>query len=120
MINLKASILQPRKANKPDDLDKILADWTYEQKVVTEFDQSEFDEEMKRTILMTIMPKDYVEYMRDNFMGTDTKIITICLNKNFTIVCHKRNSTRSKRRASTSWRRRRTIGGRTAGKSMNM
>ena len=68
VINLKASILQPKKANKPDDLDKILADWKYEQKVVTEFDQSELDEEMKRTILMTIMPKDYVEYMRDKFM----------------------------------------------------
>ena len=67
MIKMKASILQPQRATKPEDLDKIIAEWKFDQRLVTEFDGTELTEEQLKTILMTIMPKDHVEYMRDHF-----------------------------------------------------
>jgi len=48
-------------------LDNILADWKYEQKLITEFDNTELPEEQQKTILMTIMPKENVEHMRDHY-----------------------------------------------------
>ena len=46
----------------------MVADWKYEQKLFTEYDGTEFGQENQKTIPMTIMPKDQVEYMRDRFL----------------------------------------------------
>ena len=73
IIGFKASILQPKKAVKADDLDKILAEWKYEQQIVMEFDGSELGDENQRSILMTMMPKEHVEYMRDHFLDNRFK-----------------------------------------------
>ena len=68
IIQLKGAILRPKKAARLEDMDKILTDWKFEQKLVTEFDGSEMSEENKKTILMSIMPGEHVEYMRGKFM----------------------------------------------------
>ena len=73
IIVFKTSILQPKKVIKAEDLDKVLTEWKYEQQLVTEFDGSELNEENQKSILMTIMPKEHVEYMRDHFLYNQFK-----------------------------------------------
>ena len=60
ILKLKATVLQPKRATKADELDKILSEWKYDQKLITEFDGSEISEEQQKTILMTVMPKEKV------------------------------------------------------------
>jgi len=73
ILKMKATVLQPRRAMKADELDKILAEWKYEQKLITEFDNTEMPEEQQKTILMTVMPKEHVEYMRDHYFDDKFK-----------------------------------------------
>ena len=73
MISLKSAILQPPRAENPEQLDTILAQWKEEQRWVTEWDQSELSDEHQKAILMSIMPKDYVKHMREHYRDKELK-----------------------------------------------
>ena len=41
ILKMKATALQPRRAMKAEELDNMLAEWRYEQKLIMEFDNTE-------------------------------------------------------------------------------
>jgi hypothetical protein len=66
LIDLKAKALSPPKANKVNDLEKILTDWKHvRQQIVEEDKDYKMDDETMQTILLKIMPQDFVKDMRE-------------------------------------------------------
>ena len=65
LIDLKSKAPPPR-AHKAGDLNKILTDWRHvRQQIVEEDPHYKMDDEMMQTILLKIMPQDFVKDMRD-------------------------------------------------------
>ena len=61
LIDLKANALSPPKANKASELDKILTDWRHTRKLIVKEDPKyKMDDETMQTILLKIMPPEYV------------------------------------------------------------
>ena len=66
LINLKAKALSPPQANKASELDKILTEWRHTRKMIVEEDPKfKMDDETMQTILLKIMPPEYVKVMRE-------------------------------------------------------
>ena len=66
LIDLKAKALSPPRARKAEELNKILTDWRHvRQSIVEEDPRYRMDDETMQTILLKVMPQDYVKDMRD-------------------------------------------------------
>ena len=66
LIDLKAKALSPPRARKAEELNKILTDWRHvRQSTVEEDPRYRMDDETMQTILLKVMPQDYVKDMRD-------------------------------------------------------
>ena len=66
LIDLKSKALSPPRAQKAGDLNKILTDWRHvRQQIVEEDPHYKMDDETMQTILLKIMPQDFVKTMRD-------------------------------------------------------
>jgi len=66
LIDLKAKALSPQRANKVTDLANILTDWKHTRQLIMEEDSNyRMDEETMQTILLKIMPQDFVKDMRE-------------------------------------------------------
>ena len=72
LIDLKSKALSPPRAMKSQDLPKVLSDWKHVRQQIMEEDPSyKMDEETMQTILLKIMPMEYVKDMRERL--TDGK-----------------------------------------------
>ena len=66
LIDLKAKALSPPQANKASDLNKILTEWRPTRKMIVEEDTKyKMDDETMQTILLKIVPPEYVKDMRE-------------------------------------------------------
>ena len=66
LIDLKAKAPSPPRARKAEELNKILTDWRHvRQSIVEEDPRYRMDDETMQTILLKVMPQDYVKDMRD-------------------------------------------------------
>jgi hypothetical protein len=66
LLDLKAKVLSPARANKVCELDKILTEWRHTRKLIAEEDAKyHMDDETMQTILLKIMPAEYVKDMRE-------------------------------------------------------
>ena len=66
LIDLKAKGLSPPQANKASELDKILTEYRHTRKMIVEEDPKyKMDDETMQTILLKIMPPEYVKDMRE-------------------------------------------------------
>ena len=65
-IDLDAKALSPLQANKASEHDKILTEWRHTRKMIVEEDPKyKMDDETMQTILLKIMPPEYVKDMRE-------------------------------------------------------
>ena len=74
LLALKAAVLSPPRATSLAELDKILMDWEHQLNLIKEYENSyEISDDNKITILLNIMPKDYIKDMREfyNQKGQD-------------------------------------------------
>ena len=71
MINMKADIMKPPRANTMDQLELTLSRWKQEQDWVTQWDSSSLSEDQQKSILMGAMPLDHVPYMREHFKDAE-------------------------------------------------
>ena len=67
ILQLKAKVIRSPVAKTVMELEQVLTDWKYEQALITEADQTTLDEEHQCTILMTIIPGEFVEHMHKGF-----------------------------------------------------
>ena len=66
LIDLKSKALSPPRAHKAADMNKILTDWKHVRQCIVEEDLNyKMDDETMQTILLKIMPQDYIKDMRD-------------------------------------------------------
>ena len=66
LIDLKAKALSPQRATKAADLDRILTEWRHVRQQIVEEEQSyKMSDDTKQTILLRIMPQEYVKDMRE-------------------------------------------------------
>ena len=65
LIELKAKALSPPRAAKTADVDRVLTEWKYVRRQTLEEDPNyKLDDETLQTLLMTIIPIDFVKSMR--------------------------------------------------------
>ena len=66
LIDVKSKALSPPRAHKVSETNKILTDWKHVRQCIIEEDKSyKMDDETMQTILLKIMPQEYVKDMRD-------------------------------------------------------
>ncbi len=66
LVNLKAQALNPTKANKVADLDRVLTDWEFIIETIKQMEPSyDIGEDTRKTILLKIMPKEFIKDLRD-------------------------------------------------------
>ena len=66
LLALKAAVLSPPRASNAGELEKILVDWEFQINLNKEYEDSyTITEDTKITILLNIMPKEYIKDMRD-------------------------------------------------------
>jgi len=66
LINLKATVLSPARANKATDLSKILTEWKHTQALIKQEERSyQLDDDTLITLLFRIMLKDLAKEMRE-------------------------------------------------------
>ena len=65
-VTLKVTVLGPPRANKPNEVTKILTDWKRTQFLIKQDEPSySLDDDTLITLLFKIMPKDYIKEMRE-------------------------------------------------------
>ena len=65
VLNLKSAVLNPPRAKKLEEMESIVAEWKHQQEVIEQEDTLHMDDDTRITILMNIMPKEFVKDMRD-------------------------------------------------------
>ena len=66
LIELKAKALSPPRAAKTADVDRVLTEWKYVRRQTLEEDPNyKLDDETLQTLLMKIIPNDFVKSMRE-------------------------------------------------------
>ena len=73
MVAMKAEVLSPPKAKDAKDLEKVLTEWKFKYAEVQRYDQKfELTDDTRKTLLMKILPRDYVKIMREQFDRHET------------------------------------------------
>ena len=71
LIDLNAKALSPPQANRASDLDKILTGWRHTRKVIVDQDPKyKMDDETMQTILLKIVPPEYVKGESSSHKGS--------------------------------------------------
>ena len=66
LIELKAKTLSPPRAAKTTDVDRVLTEWKHVRRQIFEEDpNNKMDDETLQTLLMKIIPNDFVKSMRE-------------------------------------------------------
>jgi hypothetical protein len=74
IVSLKATIFSPPRANKAEDIEKVLTDWKHNIDMV-EKDDEDFvlTEDTKMTLLIKMAPKEYVKDLREKYLKPEFK-----------------------------------------------
>ena len=73
MVAMKAEVLSPQRAKDVKDMENILADWKHKIAEVQKYDPKfELAEDTQKTLLMKVIPRDFVKVMREQFDRHDT------------------------------------------------
>ena len=74
LLSLKASVLSPPRAPNLNDLEKILIEWEHQLGLIKEYEDAYIlSEDTKMTLLLTMIPKEFVKDMRDIYNKGDCK-----------------------------------------------
>ena len=68
VLAIKAAVLAPPRTTSITELDKTLTEWEHQIAIIKEFDPGYvITEDTKMTILLSIIPKEYIKDMRDAY-----------------------------------------------------
>ena len=74
LVSLKAQIYAPPRANKTEELEKILTEWKHNIDLVEKEDSTfTMNDDTKMTLLIKIAPKEYVKDLRENYFKAEYK-----------------------------------------------
>ena len=74
LLALKASVLSPSRASNVPELEKSLLEWEHQLGLIREYEDSYvMTEDTRMTILLTMIPKDFLKDMRETYNKGDCK-----------------------------------------------
>ena len=74
LLTLKAQAYSPPRATKVEELETILTEWKHNLDQIEVEDKSfQIDDDTRMTILMKVMPKEYVKDMREKYHKDEYK-----------------------------------------------
>ena len=59
-------MLSPPRAANIKEMEKIVTEWKHQQMIISQEDKLTMDDDMRMTLMLGMMPKEFVKGMRTN------------------------------------------------------